>query len=389
MPVTNLPPSIKLPDEVDIIWNHTRVCGWPCKVCCVAANQVRGTQLVSADLQSWQSLNRDDRENKFAAGQRMLQERGDELFLEQKLAVLHNLDGLKVKVDISGGDALITPDGLPLLKAASQMLGRNNVTLTITGAGIGRLAVEEVAPLISEFNFTYNAATPAEAVTRPENYATGNLRLARQMKLLGVSARAEFPLTTEAVHLDHLRRLYENLADARIDKLLVMRQFPVGRGELYPEHVPSAAEYLSAIVILRQLEAEFGAPKVKLQCALRFLEVHAGLAPPLESNPCDLGRVSYGLAADGTLLASPWVLNIHGRPLDQAWIIGNLAATRLVDLLATKKAQAFIARADENPGRCKVFSYLNSRRADPFERIFDNADPLYDPAATPMLNAAE
>lgn len=378
-----------LPRKVDLIWNHTRVCGFNCDDCCVAAIHAKASHMSTADLSVYEAVDLRPGEHRYAAAQRVLQARGAELTYQEKRQVLENLTGLNVRVDISGGDALITPDGLPLLEAAAEKVGRKNVTLTVTGMRVPDEMLDTVAASIAEFNFTFNAATRSDAVVRPTGYADLNHRLATKMKIKGVTARAECPLTRYAAQPAHLEHLYERLADAGVDKLLIMRQFPVGRGRLMPEQIPSREEYLRAIATLRSLEARKNGPRVKLQCALRHLEVIAGTAPVSGDNPCDLGTSSYGLMADGTLLASPWAINEHGRPLADLWVIGNLARQPLRDLLATTKAQTFIQRAHENHGQCKIFAALNSRRADPLERVFDTADPLYAVSAHSEMIAAE
>jgi hypothetical protein len=57
-------------------------------------------------------------------------------------------------------------------------------------------------------------------------------------------------------------------------------------------------------------------------------------------------------------------------------VIGNLAETRLSQLLATEKAQAYQRRLDENFGHCKIFTFFQSTKSNPVDRIFDRADPL-------------
>lgn len=378
-----------LPKKIDLIWNHTRVCGFNCDDCCVAAVHAKASQMSTPDLSSYEQINVLAGENRYAAAQRVLQARGAELTYDGKLQVLENLAGLNVRVDISGGDALITPDGLPLLEAAAAKVGRMNVTLTVTGMRVPDGMLDRVAASIAEFNFTFNAAAPSDAVVRPSGYAEVNLRLAGKMKAKGVTARAECPLTRQAAEPEHLERLYSRLAREGIETLLIMRQFPVGRGRYQPEQIPSRAEYVSAIRTLRALEARGNGPRVKLQCALRHLEVLAGNAPASDANPCDLGLESYGLMADGTLLASPWAMNEHGRPLADHWVIGNLARQPLVDLLGSPKAQTFIRRANENHGQCKIFAALHSRRNDPLERVFDKTDPLYVDMTPVAMIAAE
>lgn len=377
-----------MPKKIDLIHNHTRVCGFNCPECCVAAIWATNNKLWSADLKSHQPLVKRDGENRFAAAQRQLQARGEELDFAQKLKVIEHLGDFKVRVDVSGGDALIVPDGKPLLEAYANKLGRDNVTLTITGMKIPE-NLEEVAACIGEFNFTFNAASPDDAEVRSKGYADLNLRLARKIKATGVSVRAEFPLARSALDLDHIERIYTRLAEEKIDKLLLMRQFPVGRGKLEPEHVPTREEYISAIMKFRELEQTLKGPAIKLQCALRHIEVQEGLAKAPLENPCDLGVESFGLMADGTLLASPWAMNEHGKALNDFWKLGNLAENSLEELLSTDKAQAFMKRSNENFGQCKIFAALNSKRKRVEDRAFDMSDPLYADHDTKIKVAAE
>lgn len=112
-----------------------------------------------------------------------------------------------------------------------------------------------------------------------------------------------------------------------------------------------------------------------------------GIAQYAASMPCMCNAVMVNLScvrmdfpklmADGTLLASPWAINSHGKPLHPAWILGNLAQEPLSKILASEYTQKLISRLDENYGYCKIFSFLNSKLDDPLDRIFDQADPLY------------
>ncbi|WP_157376658.1 hypothetical protein [Burkholderia ubonensis] len=372
--------------RLDIIWNHTAVCTQDCADCCVDAVHAyaKGTNAVvrSVGLMRVDIVPMRPDEGKYAAAQRHQQTLGRELSFEQKMMVLRNLDGFDVRLDISGGDALVTPDGIRLLRACSERAGRENVTLTVTGAGLRPSDIDEVTSLISELNFTFNAAEPEDAVSRPRMYAAFNLKMAARVVAHGLSVRAECPLLKGNCDPDHLRRLYLQLRCNNVPKLLVMRQFAVGRGQNSPQLVPSRDEYISAIRCLFELEARYGGPKVKLQCALRHMAAIEGLIPDPGVNPCDAVRESYGLMPDGTLLASPWAIGPTGQPLDPSWVIGNLAESTLAQLLRSRRAQAMMFRADENFGHCKIFAFQHSIRPDSSERMFDKVDPLANKIAS-------
>jgi len=301
-----------------------------------------------------------------------LQRQGLELGRAGKLRVLDHLEGCLPKIDFSGGDPLVAAENFEVMRLAAQRFGREQITLTATGAGLAKYKPEEIVPWIGEFNFTYDTVSTTGSPHREAGYADGNLRRAAQFALAGVRTRAECPLSVHNSKDDILRRLYVDLHEEGIETLLVMRLFPVGRGAFVASDIPTPEQYRRALQLLRELEAHFGKPKVKLQCALRFFD-HQDMA----ENPCDLVRESFGLQADGTLLASAWAVGPSGAPLHDALVLGNLATTPLQEILQSEKVQQYEARLNDSFGHCKIFSFLNSRKKSPLERVFDKADPLY------------
>jgi len=300
------------------------------------------------------------------------QQMGEELSFEEKLKVIENLKGLRVKLDFSGGDPLSSRENFKVMKIASERLGRQQITMTATGAGLKKYSPAELAPIIGELNFTYDDETMAGAGNRPVGYAAGNLKKAAQFAHAGVRTRAECPLTVRNIDAQKLRNIYQQLHENGIDKMLLIRLFPVGRGTLCRADIPTADQYRLAIDVAREMENTYGFPKVKLQCALKWFDNKS-----LESNPCDLIKESLGLTSKGLLLASPWAIGPTGDPLDDDWVLGNLSKTPLSQLLTSEKAQRYACRLNDNFGHCKIQSYLHSKLPDKFDRIFEKADPLY------------
>lgn len=363
---------------LDIIWNTTALCGWNCADCCVAAREVKrkGTKVLvsTPELDGFEVLERDPAKGSIfdqalAHEQRM----GRELTLEQKFKVLDHIAGHNVRLDISGGDALSPRENYLLLEEVARRVGRDHVTLTATGAGLANYDIEKVKSLICELNFTYDGPVDPNAALRPDGYAQGNLRRARQFSQAGVAVRAECPLNAQNVDPGTLTNIFLQLHESGVDRLLLMRLFPVGRGELRPEDIPTNEQYRIAIETLRALEARHGNPVVKLQCALRHVEGTSRSG----KNPCDAITESFGLMWDGTLLGSPWAINKSGRPIDPAWVLGNLVENSLSEILATDKVQRMRARAGENHGVCKIFAWLYGTSHSSEERIFERSDPMY------------
>jgi MoaA/NifB/PqqE/SkfB family radical SAM enzyme len=371
------------PRAVDIIWNITLVCSWACPVCCVDAVHVaekyghitlRSKALKKVERIPFTPEYQND-ETIFEKAVKYRQQKGEELNFEEKLKVLGNLQGQKVKLDFSGGDPLSTRENFTVMQAASSQFGRQQITLTATGAGLREYDPAKLAPVIGELNFTYDDVTITGLGHRPAGYATGNLKKAAQFVSAGVNTRAECPLTVRNANAHSIRQIYLALHESGIQKLLFIRLFPVGRGTLWAADIPTADQYRLAIDVAREMEVKYGFPKVKLQCALKWFDNQS-----LGSNPCDLFSESLGLSSKGLLLASPWAIGPTGDPLDDVWVLGNLSKIPLSQILNNEKAQRISCRLNDNFGHCKIQSYLYSTLPDKFERIFDKADPLYTTA---------
>jgi MoaA/NifB/PqqE/SkfB family radical SAM enzyme len=368
--------------KIDIIYNMTAICPHDCPLCCVDAAHVtrRGNDVIIR-IDGLATEHRIPRgpssESIYDTASTALQKLDRELTLNQKLNILSNIDTDDVRLDISGGDPLVVRDNIEILKAASKKLGSDNITLTATGSGLAGINLVELAPLVSEFNFTYDGASTYDVADRPSAYAAANLAVGRKLAALGANTRAEFPITRATNDPDHIRRLYKNLHEAGIKKLLLMRLFPSGRGATVEAKTLTRGEYVAAIQQLRSLEREFGTPAVKLQCALRHIEYGEVGVPTNALNPCDMVRESFGLTPLGLLLASPWAINATGSPSHPEFVLGSLLETPLSEILASEKLRRFREHANANFGHCKVIAERFSKLPTAFERMHDKADPLY------------
>lgn len=364
--------------KIDVIWNVTRLCMWDCDVCCVDATHIKANAkeicLKSNSLQDSTIITRDRNVGDiYAQAEKYLQDSGQELSFKEKLTVLDNLQDFEPKIDFSGGDPFISKDTIKLIHEASNRFGRNNVTVTATGAGLIRVDPIEVAPFIGELNFTYDSPSKDGNRLRPDGYSFSNLKRASEYSELGVKTRGETPLTKENVNLETLEQIYLDLHRFGIQTHLIMRLFPVGRGEHQSQDIPSNEEYKAAISLLRKLEQKYVYPKVKLQCALKHLDNQN-----LSKNPCDAVVESFGLMWDGTLLASPWAINSNGKPLNEDWTLGNLAQESMKRIMTQDKVKAFIKNGNNNFGHCKILAYLNHEQPRSQAAIFSKKDPLYE-----------
>ncbi len=367
-----------MPKTYDIIWNITRLCSWDCAVCCVDAihvsrNKSGETIARIAGLSEEIKVGEKNIES-FQSAQEYFQFRGMELSLDEKFKILENLQGKTVKIDFSGGDPLVLPENLLVIERASKSFGKDNVTLTATARGLDHKVILRLANLIGEFNFTYDPGIDQSSDNRPVGYALGNLKASKVFRDYGVKTRAELPLTTENSTPKNLSQIYSDLTEAKIDKLLLMRLFPVGRGASRISTGLSPTQTIEAIQLLKSLETSSG-PRIKLQCALKHL---FDPESSKHQNPCDLLHTSFGLMADGTLLLSPWAIDSHGKPISSDWVVGSLLENNLDDLLNTPVMRSLSSQLDQNSGHCKIFSYLSSTKLEGLSKMLDRADPILE-----------
>ncbi len=367
--------DLYMPRTVDLIWNMTLVCPYDCPVCCVDAIHVRhrAGKIELRSRAGTRSIPRDPAAGSiFEQAGRFRQGQGLELGLERKMRILDHLEGFTPRLDFSGGDVLVMAENIEVIREAARRFGREAITITATGAGVSESNIEVLSPIVGRFNFTFDSAEGG-APNRPHAYASSNLRAGRLLAEAGVAVRAELPLTRSNATASELNQIYETLHESKVDQILAMRLFPVGRGAAHSDQVPAPGEYLKAIRKLRELEVLHGRPKLRLQCALRHLEPDDGA-----ENPCNAVTESFGIMPDGTLLRSAWAIDQLGKPLDPSWVLGNIAQLPLAHILDSDEVQAMRERADENFGHCKVFAFLNGRSDDPNERFYERADPLHD-----------
>ena len=364
-------------EKLDIIWNTSLVCPWDCDICCVDAVHVTSENgqisVKSNELQEQEYIPKINGESIWDTAAKFRQSQGLELNLEQKIQVLKNINSdYKVKINFSGGDPLVLKETFNLIKKAYDMFGKESIQISTTGAGLSKYNPLDLVPLINKLKFSYDSAEGLYNPNRPSGYNNSNLKHASQFSKEGIFTMAETPLTIRNTKPETIALIYENLHLAEIDQVLPMRLFPVGRGMNRQQETPTSSQYLRALDTFKKLEEKYKTPTLKPQCALKYLNPHGN-----KENPCDLYNESVAITPNGTLITSAWAIGPTGKPLDDAFVLGNISENHIDDILNSPKAKYYENHINDNFGHCKIFAYFNSKKEDPLERIFDKADHLY------------
>ena len=260
----------------------------------------------------------------------------DDLSLEEKLAIVENLDSDSIKIDVSGGDPLIEAENINVIKALSSKLGRLNISITSTGKGLENVSLSELSNYTSEIGFTYDFSDKF-STHRPDEYNEHNLSLAKRVSQKGIPTIAQTPLIKVNIGEEIINGIYTNLYLAGIDKLLLMRFLESGKGSSRKDLLINQKEINSAIRFYRELEREYGQPIIKV-------------APFARGNLIGNIFTSLNISSQGFLLSSPWAYEPNGEPKDYS-IIGDLKTNRLSDLFGKGIVQRFVNQLKYNLGR--------------------------------------
>lgn len=371
---------------LDIIWNITLVCPWDCEFCCTDAVHVtsQNNNIIAREssLRKVSTIDEHARQKfkekypevkptKFDLALLSRQISGKEPTYEQKISIINNLKGHKIKIDFAGGDPLACHENYLVIKEASRVFGKGSISITSTGAFIKKYGAEDIASIIGEYEFTYDEPSQTHQESRPSGYNTSNLKVATDFAKLGIRTKAQLPIHAGNMTKERIDKIYQDLCSRNINHLLLMRTFPVGRGKEYLRtHKITRHQTVETIQHFMNIEDK-NKTKIRLQCALKHLYEHNS-----RDNPCDLMHESFGINFRGELLLSAWANNAEGLPLSDNFVLGNLCTQSFEEIARSEKFQRYKKRLDENFGHCKIFAYVASG-SNSEDSIFQKKDPLY------------
>ena len=293
--------------KVSLIWNITHACPWNCSFCCINAYY-----LPSSIKQLKIELNK-------------IKRRGIELSLEDKLKIVNNLDIPNIELDVSGGEPLFFKENVDIIAKLSKKFGRVNISITTTSKGLNLVNLNILKRIVREVGFTYDFPYKPDKL-RPKGYNSSNLYSIKKVVKKGIKTMAQIPLTKLNTNKKTITKIYENLAKVGVNRLLLMKFFPVGRGTNKTYLGLKDKEYKKAIESYKLLEQPNG-PKIYIQTALKKDSINKN------SN-------SLNITSKGLLLSDPWAYDSYGKPIKKA-ILGDLKYKKLSDIIKFKYRKKF------------------------------------------------
>ncbi len=269
------------------------------------------------------------------------------------IAAIHDLGRLGgVSLDFSGGDPLSFPCWREVVTAASQVVGRDAVSVSTTGTLLDDEALEVLDRTTGEVYLTVETVRGGRVSCRsrhcvPDAWAAlDRMRRSRLARGAALVLRASLDLSRA-----RLARLYDALADVGVAALLVLRLMPVGRASVLPHEMLSRNETLTALDILRDLE-HAGGPRLRLHRLL-----HPLLGEPMV---CCGARDIY-VSANGTVTDCPWAIYLSGAVLPE-FVLGSIHQNTIADVYLSRRAAQRRAEAAVPTADCRLIQRAERAR---------------------------
>lgn len=285
-------------NRISLIWNITTICPWKCSICFINAHYVSNYDKII-------SLNEKLKEKKLA------------ISYNDKVKIVENLDVDNIKIDISGGDPLILTENMNIIKKLSEKFGKVNINVTTTSAGIKSTQYHFIENYIGAIETTYDYPFDSYAL-RPKQYNSTNIESLAYLAKKGINTSVHIPLTKLNSSETVIKKIFNNLANAGVDEIHLIKFFPIGRGSSKKYVELNEEEYKRTIRLYTKLEKP-SFPKITLQTA--FI-----------SKKNELNSSSINITATGMLHSDPWAYNKNGSP-NKNYIIGDLKEQKLSSML--------------------------------------------------------
>lgn len=182
-----------------VVWNLTNRCYYNCGICAASANKRR------------------------------------ELTLEQKQHILKNIVAYgKVNIDFSGGDPLFHPDDRTVIQSASEMLGKDNISISTTGHSLQGLADSEILSMSTNYELTYDYPVRYNN-TDPRHHTYNPLNIEQSRRVKGLGADVGIFSPVQNIGDKQIEAWAEDLAELSPDSVNLIRLMPVGNLKEKPQ----------------------------------------------------------------------------------------------------------------------------------------------------------
>lgn len=315
-----------------IIWNITKKCGFHCNICATQSDE------------------------------------RTELSYEEKRQVLLRICSLESEItelDFAGGDPLFDKDSKEIVREAIDRLGKDRISVTTTGLGVGQLNPDEKRQYLYKCELSLDDIGNCDLDIRNEDlYSKINLEAIHENKQYIKNITINIPIFDTKAQITNLDELVYKINEIKVDNLSVniLRYMPVGKAEIcnYPQQY-SPETYID--YLQKNLRKDI---KIYVHCAMRGI---LGI-----NNNCNMLIKKLGIDCEGNVFMCAWAGYLQDISREKnPFFLGNILEQDFQQLLCTKKMIEIQNKLNGNEKSCCIFSYLNSD----VRNMFSNQDPLF------------
>lgn len=295
--------------KVKIVWNLTNKCPFKCAICAASAN-----------LREEKKINK-----------------------TKILESIISIGKSNVCIDFSGGDPLSNKKDIELIKKASKMIGKENISISTTGLSLEKLSDEEVLELSQNYDLTYDFPIKYNTLDkRDKRYNYKNIEQGKRIKNLGISLNIFIPLQNLEEYL--IDELVKDLIELNPKSISIIRLMPVGSlsiNDLIKFDEIKLYNRLKEKIIFNKYTGDF-----KATCSLRTILN--------DKKGCNMIKEKYGIDHLGNLYSCIWASDIIDN--NNPFKIGNLLENDLIELVSPKTIPL-------NKKECAVYKHIEKNNS--------------------------
>ena len=302
--------------NIRVVWNLTNSCPFNCPMCVASANTRREKNIDKGKI------------------------------LQSLLSVPKE----KLTIDFSFVYLLFLPENIEIVKKASSILGKDNISISSTGLSIAKLSDEDLISLSSSYDMTYDF--PKKYVQydiRDKRYNPINFEQCKRLIKLGLSVDIFVPIRD--ISFTYYDELAKALCEINPESINLLKCMPLNE-RFDTQNIDSVkfADYLTATL------RKYGySKKIGINCALQ--EDYK-----CEKNCNMLTEKKIGLDQFGDLYTCIWASDILTDKTNNPFYLGNILDNTLLEILNSEKTKAFKNNLDDNRNICHVLNYYQKHK---------------------------
>ena len=295
-------------NSLSIIWDTTLHCPWDCSICCMGATSDRTCVR-------------------------------NELSLSQKLAVVQQIaevceNGYNVRTDLSGGEIFTnTDEHKKVIRALSDVLGKDKVGVSCSGYGIDKELAEFLGETVSDVEMTMDVVPHRRYKLRPTGYSVAAAKAVSKLKEAGCKVGIQTVVSTYNSDYMDAMSVFSWACVTGVDNWSLLRFFPSGRGNDHPEAAMTNAQCEEFVRMVREMVDKTPArhkPEVDFHYLMPGHKKHTDV--------CRCVRHSIGILPNGDVVSCFWALDSATGAISPKFFLGNVKEQSLLEILNSEKA---------------------------------------------------